>query len=325
LERVDNEAQLFIGSNASSSWSDESFTSGSLGSYWPGYYVVTLFVNGVPSLNKMLLVAPAAEVVPAQHDFGMVYLGTPASQLFTVRNSGNLALQLTAIGVTGSDSRVFIVDPGNGSNGSCGTLTPALAAGYSCTILVTFTPVSSGAMTSTLRSSFDNLSVPPVDVVVTGTSLPLPSFDISAVTVSGIGVVSCESPVLLGGQSICAVTPGPGYHLAGFTDNSTDRMASAGSGGYYISNVTGIHLIRAVFDVNHDGLVIPREGAGIPNIGDALAVLRYSVGLTPLTDIQMKHADVAPLGQDGKPKGDGTVDLRDALSILRRVVGRDLW
>ena len=36
-------------------------------------------------------------------------------------------------------------------------------------------------------------------------------------------------------------------------------------------------------------------------------------------------ADVAPLGTDGKPSGDGTVNVFDALAILRHAVGLDPW
>ena len=36
-------------------------------------------------------------------------------------------------------------------------------------------------------------------------------------------------------------------------------------------------------------------------------------------------ADVAPLDTNGKPKGDGVVNVFDALAILRHAVGLDPW
>ena len=55
--------------------------------------------------------------------------------------------------------------------------------------------------------------------------------------------------------------------------------------------------------------------------------LQYAVGLYHPVDATAFKAivDVAPLGSDGKPKGDGTVDVFDALAILRRAVGLDGW
>lgn len=63
-------------------------------------------------------------------------------------------------------------------------------------------------------------------------------------------------------------------------------------------------------------------GATPPTISDALIALRHAVQLTTLTGDAFSHADVAPLDAvTNIPNPNGTVDISDALIILRRVVG----
>jgi len=57
------------------------------------------------------------------------------------------------------------------------------------------------------------------------------------------------------------------------------------------------------------------------SIADALRALRIAVNLDPQTDSDLLHGDVAPRMADGSPDPDGAVNLRDALTILRAVVG----
>ncbi len=102
------------------------------------------------------------------------------------------------------------------------------------------------------------------------------------------------------------------------------------SGNTYITGpITGNCSVTATFSpivaVSRDGVVIAAIGKTVPDITDALTVLRYSVGQTSLTSDQIAHGDVAPLGSNGTPQGDGKLDISDALAILRRVVGLVSW
>lgn len=72
-----------------------------------------------------------------------------------------------------------------------------------------------------------------------------------------------------------------------------------------------------------DGILIPGETAA--TIADALNVLRIAVNLIPATPFDKGHGDVAPLGSNGRPQPDGSIDIRDALLILRKVVGLVSW
>jgi hypothetical protein len=69
-----------------------------------------------------------------------------------------------------------------------------------------------------------------------------------------------------------------------------------------------------------DGRIVSL-GALEPGIADALAALRHIVQLITLDADQFAHADVAPLDVNGIPNPNGTVDIADALTILRRIVG----
>ena len=64
-------------------------------------------------------------------------------------------------------------------------------------------------------------------------------------------------------------------------------------------------------DVNRDGVI---------DIKDALQI--YQLYLTPSAPLD-PLADVAPLGGDGKPGGNGAVDLADVITILRYLVLKD--
>ena len=63
----------------------------------------------------------------------------------------------------------------------------------------------------------------------------------------------------------------------------------------------------------------------MPTINDALKVLQAVVNKTPLTDTEKIRYDVAPLGVNGSPVGNGTIDSADIILILRRSIGIGSW
>jgi hypothetical protein len=70
-----------------------------------------------------------------------------------------------------------------------------------------------------------------------------------------------------------------------------------------------------------DGRVV-NPGALTPTIADALVTLKHAVGIAPLlVGDQFAHADVAPLDLNGIPNPNGTIDISDALVILKAAVG----
>jgi cytochrome c peroxidase len=62
------------------------------------------------------------------------------------------------------------------------------------------------------------------------------------------------------------------------------------------------------------------KGTGVTDISDALKAMRIAVGLVPVTPQDLLHGDVAPL-VNGVPAPDNTINIADALMILRKVAG----
>jgi hypothetical protein len=82
-----------------------------------------------------------------------------AAQTVTLTNSGSTALTLTSITLTGGQADDYVLTK------SCGA---SLAAGASCTLSVTFKPVSAGTKLANI-TIVDNASGSPQVVVLTGT------------------------------------------------------------------------------------------------------------------------------------------------------------
>jgi hypothetical protein len=98
--------------------------------------------------------------------FATVKLGSSVTNLFTVTNSGNAALNLTNVVVTGANAGEFIV--------SGITLPGSVAAGAAATFKVVFSPTSSGASSATLQITNNDSSHNPFTVTLTGMGFAAP-------------------------------------------------------------------------------------------------------------------------------------------------------
>jgi sugar lactone lactonase YvrE len=111
---------------------------------------------------------------------------TSAAQSATLTNSGNSALTITGISITGTNPTDFAISTGANA---CGA---TLAPGSSCSIYVTFAPTSTATFSATL-SVADNAANSPQTVSLVGSGTPAPSFTIisstSAQTVQPGGAV----------------------------------------------------------------------------------------------------------------------------------------
>jgi len=67
------------------------------------------------------------------------------------------------------------------------------------------------------------------------------------------------------------------------------------------------------------------NGSGQVEFTDVLNAYQSVLGHAQLTAAQQKNVDVAPLGTDGKPKGDGVLDIADIVLLLRHMVGLANW
>lgn len=121
------------------------------------------------------------------------------------------------------------------------------------------------------------------------------------------------------------VTPVTGYQLFTITGCGGTLTGSTYTTGPITSNCSVTASFSSATAIPRDGVVTSASGRTEPDITDALAVLKHTVGLVSLTGPQLAHGDVAPLGSNGAPQGDGNVTIADALGILRRVVGLAIW
>jgi len=106
--------------------------------------------------------APAVSLSPTSLSFGNHQVNTTsAAQTITLKNSGNAALTIKGIGLSG---------PNSGDFHQQNTCPNPLEAGASCTINVTFTPSAEGSRSASLAIA-DNASGSPHSVSLSGTGV----------------------------------------------------------------------------------------------------------------------------------------------------------
>jgi len=66
-------------------------------------------------------------------------------------------------------------------------------------------------------------------------------------TTSADGTVSCTSPVSSGGNSVCAITPDPGFAVDSVVDNAVEVASQLSGNTYTIKNTTADHALTVKF------------------------------------------------------------------------------
>jgi phosphatidylethanolamine-binding protein (PEBP) family uncharacterized protein len=135
--------------------------------------------GGPGRTNTLPAAAAAASIAPGSLAFGNQTINTTsAAQTVTLTNSGNAALSIAGISVTGTNAGDFV------QTNACGS---SLAAGASCMIGVTFTPPATGTRAGTLTIT-DNSgtagSTQTVSLGGTGTSVPAPAVSLSPLSLA---------------------------------------------------------------------------------------------------------------------------------------------
>jgi HYDIN/CFA65/VesB-like, Ig-like domain/Beta-propeller repeat len=150
--------------------------------------------------------APVASVTPVNLSFGEIELGsTSGVQTVTLINSGSIALNISAIGISGANAADFSLDsPGSTP---CPLGAGTVAAGKSCVIGIEFLPQSgdpAGAKAASLSIS-DNSAGSPQTVALSGTATVLPTIQISPATLDfpaqSVGIASAGQTVTLWNSS----------------------------------------------------------------------------------------------------------------------------
>ncbi len=109
---------------------------------------------------NLAVTGAVASLSPSSLTFASQAVGaTSAAQTITLNNTGNAALTLTSIALTGTNPGDFA------QTNTCGS---SVAAGANCTISVTFTPAASGTLTAAVTLT-DNATGSPQTVSLSGT------------------------------------------------------------------------------------------------------------------------------------------------------------
>jgi hypothetical protein len=112
-----------------------------------------------------------ATVLPTSRDFGAVVVGGNADQVVTISNGGAASrMQVNAMVLSGADAAQFVVKAGDGTAGTCGSLTPIIPPGAACTVIVRYSPTSVGAKSAALRISASDTATPNTDLSFSGSA-----------------------------------------------------------------------------------------------------------------------------------------------------------
>ena len=132
--------------------------------------------------------------------FGNQNVGTTsAAQTITLSNTGTVAITMTSIAITGTNSGDFV------QTNTCGS---SLAAGANCTINVTFTPTASGSRAASVTLT-DNAAGSPQSVTLSGTGT-VPGLNFSVTSLSfgteNVGTTTTAQAVTLANTGSTAVS-----------------------------------------------------------------------------------------------------------------------
>jgi hypothetical protein len=179
--------------------------------------------------------APVATLSPASLTFASQALGTTsAAQSLTLNNTGNAALSISSLALTGTNPGDFA------QTNTCGS---SLAAGGNCTISVTFKPTVSGTRTAAVTLT-DNATGSPQTASLSGTggsTSPVASLSPSSLTFGNepVDVISSSQVVTLNNTgsaalSITSITFS-GANATNFTQVSTCGASLAAGGNCTIA------------------------------------------------------------------------------------------
>lgn len=279
-------------------------------------------VSGV-TVGQQVMVGPPLE--SAGYTFKPVTLPTLSDQALIVSTLSNGAVTATpGFNVSGKvptsppTTRLSI----NGAPVSVnpdGTYSASISLSVGSNIITIATTNQFGVINTRIRSVTYDPTVPPIAITsLSNASVPLSQTVLPLAGVAGVGVTSIA--VSVNGGSPHAITLNNGA-FSGTVEispgiNTIEIIGTTLNGSRSTSamTITSGGDVSAVIhngDINNDAVV---------DIIDALLSLRCAVNLMQPTPSERARGDVAPLIKS-VPMGDGQIDIEDANSILRKVVG----
>ncbi len=179
-----------------------------------------------------VVVAPVASVSPSSLSFAGTIIGTPAAtRTATLSNTGNGPLSISGVSFSGVNAADF------SNSGTC-TSGASVAAGGSCSLVVGFTPASTGSRAATL-SVTHNASGGTSSVALTGTGNPAPAASISisqSLFDYGAVVIGTTSPV----QTVTVTNAGTAVMSFGSVSVSGANAAEFARSGGTCASTLGI-------------------------------------------------------------------------------------
>lgn len=119
----------------------------------------SIAITGTPTQP---ISGPGAQIFPSSADFGSVTVGKSSStKVFSVVNTGTAPLIITSATIAGANAASF--SPSN----TCAT---PVAPNANCSVSITFSPVSAGTLSATLKVA-DNAAGSPQTLALNGTGL----------------------------------------------------------------------------------------------------------------------------------------------------------
>jgi hypothetical protein len=211
----------------------------------------TVTLNAPQSVTaNFTALAAVATLTPPTLNFVAISGTTSTAQVATLMNSGNAALSISGITLTGSGAGSFA------QSNHCGS---TLAIGASCSISVTFTPSSAATFAATL-SVADNAAGSPQTIALSGAGSAAPSFTISttsgAQTVGSGGTASFVISVTpINGSYSNPITLSASGLPSGATSTFTPALLTPGSSP--ATSTLTIQLQRSVAGLMPWGITMP--------------------------------------------------------------------
>ncbi|MFZ4856189.1 MAG: DUF1566 domain-containing protein [Desulfuromonadaceae bacterium] len=205
-------------------------------------------------------------IYSASPKFGTVHTDTqpPARQL-TIGNRGSTVQGIASIAITGVNATEFSLT--NGGSNPCGSLSPTLAAGASCTLMLGFSPANNVEMSASLditangttnKIPLSGTAISTIYGVVTdqATGLPVPG---ATVTLNTTGTTTTNS----NGNYTFGNLPAANY---GFTISKSGYQSVSKSGLAVgaTTSVQGDILLPTVGTLNITSTTLPWASPGVP-------------------------------------------------------------
>ncbi len=177
------------------------------------------------------------------YDYGSVPIGGgPFIQPITINNSGPGDITINSFSLSGNTGDFAIV-PG----GTCSTITPATFPTGSCTLMISFSPSTTGLRSATLNISSNATSGTNYTILLSGNVLAVApgAPTITSVTPwEGQATVNFNPPAFDGGSQIqfytITVTPGPMTFNTSNTSFTVNGLTNGTSYAFWVSATNGV-------------------------------------------------------------------------------------